>query len=138
MFKKGAKLSKIVELLKISGYSPRAIEYYINKVNVGQIKLPSAHFVYTGPCGDTMEIFLKVDKGKILDASFQVIGCAGAFASASALCQMIKGKEVDEAKKITEENVIAHLGGLPKTKFHCTCLAKRTLEKAIEEYERRR
>ena len=65
-----------VNLLKKSGYSDKAIEYFINKVNVGEIDKPSASFAYTGPCGDTMQIHLKIDGDKITEAKFQAIGCA--------------------------------------------------------------
>ncbi|MEW6680806.1 MAG: iron-sulfur cluster assembly scaffold protein [bacterium] len=123
---------RIVELLKKSRFSDRAIEYYLKKVNVGQIEEPDLYSVYTGPCGDTMEISLKVTSGIIKDAKFQAVGCAGAFSSGSALCEMIKGKTLDEAKNLSVEDIIEHLGGLPKAKIHCACLAKMTLKKVID------
>ena len=85
-------MSEVIDLLKKSGYSDKAIEYYINKVNVGEIEDHSAHFTYTGPCGDTMGVFLKINSGVIKDAKFQATGCAGAFASGSALTEMVKEK----------------------------------------------
>lgn len=84
-----------------------------------------------------MEIYLKIESGIIKDAKFQAMGCAGSFASGSALCEMIKGKRLEEAEKITEEDIIDHLGGIPEPKFHCACLAKKTLGKAIKEYKQR-
>ncbi len=129
-------MSEVRELLKKSGYSSRAIEYYIRKENVGEIKDPSVRFAYTGPCGDTMEIFLKIESNVIKDAKFQAIGCAGAFASGSALMEMIKGKTLEQAEKIDEEDIMKHLGRIPKQKIHCACLAKRTLRKAIEQYRK--
>lgn len=137
------EISKIIDLLKKSGYSAKAIEYYIKKVNVGEMEEPSAHFVYTSPCGDTMEIYLRIEKDKhtgsevIKEAKFQAIGCAGAFTSGSALTEMIKGKKVEQAEKIEEDDVIDWLGGVPVQKVHCTCLAKRTLEFALDEYKER-
>lgn len=131
-------MSEVRELLKKSGYSSRAIEYYIRKVNVGDIKDPSVRFAYTGPCGDTMEIFLKIESNVIKDAKFQAIGCAGAFASGSALMEMIKEKTLEQAEKIDEEDIMKHLGAIPKQKIHCACLAKRTLRKAIEQYRKNR
>jgi nitrogen fixation NifU-like protein len=127
-------MSEVIELLRKSGYSEKAIEYYIKKVNVGEIKDPSVRFAYTGPCGDTMEVFLKIESNVITDAKFQAIGCAGAFSSGSALMKMVKGKALEEAVRITEEDIINFLGGIPKQKIHCACLAKRTLQKAIEKY----
>jgi nitrogen fixation NifU-like protein len=131
-------MSEVVDLLKKSGYSDKAIEYYINKVNVGEIKDHSTHHMYTGPCGDTMAIFLKIDSGVIKDAKFQAIGCAGSFASGSALTEMIKGKTLEQAEKIDETDIVNHLRAIPEQKIHCACLAKRTLGLAIEEYRQRR
>lgn len=127
-------MSEVTELLRKSGYSEKAIEYYIKKVNVGEIKDPSVRFAYTGPCGDTVEIFLKIESNVIKDAKFQAIGCAGAFSSGSALMEMVKGKSLEEAEKITEEDVISFLGRIPKQKRLCACLVKRTLQKAIEKH----
>ena len=123
------------DLLIESGYWDKAIEYYLNKVNVGELSDPDAYAIYTGPCGDTMEFFLKVEDGTIKDAKFQAIGCAGAFSSGSALSDMILGKKLEEAEKIEEEDIIKFLGKIPLQKVHCACLAKRTLRKAIAAYE---
>ena len=131
-------MSEVIDLLKKSGYSDRAIEYYINKVNVGEIEDHSTHFTYTGPCGDTMAMFLKIGSGVIEDAKFQAIGCAGAFASGSALTEMIKGKTLEQAARIDETDIVNHLGAIPEQKIHCAYLAKRTLGCAIEDYRQRR
>jgi len=128
-------MGKIKELLKNSGYSNKAIDYYTKKVNVGEILNPDTSFAYTGPCGDTAEIYLKIESGIIKDAKFQAIGCAGAFASGSALTEMIKGKKLEVAEKINEQDILIHLGGMPDQKFHCVCLLKRTLEKAIKAFK---
>ncbi len=129
-------MSRVRDLLEKSGYSSKAIEYYLKKVNVGRIENPSVSLSYTGPCGDTMEVYLEIESNIIKDAKFQAIGCAGAFSSGSALMEMVKGKSLQEAEKITEEDVINFLGEMPKQKFHCACLAKRTLQKAINRYRR--
>lgn len=126
------------DLLKESGYSEKAIEYYLNKVNVGELSEPDAHAIYTGPCGDTMVIFLNVEDGVIKEAKFQAIGCAGAFSSGSALTERIIGMTLEEAEKIEEDEIIEYLGGIPAQKVHCTCLSKRTLQKAIKDYKERR
>ena len=125
-----------LNLLSKSGYSNRAIHYFMNKVNVGEVEKPSVSFAYTGPCGDTMQIQLKINSGRITDAKFQAIGCAGAYTSGSALTEMIKGKTLEQAEKIGEEEIINHLGGIPAPKIHCVCLARRTLERAIEQYRK--
>jgi nitrogen fixation NifU-like protein len=127
-------MSEVRRLLEKSGYSSKAIEYYSKKVNVGRIENPSAHLAYTGPCGDSMEVYLKIELDIIKDAKFQAVGCAGAFSAGSALMEMVKEKTLEEAEKITEEDIINFLGGIPKQKIHCACLAKRTLRKAIEKY----
>ena len=129
-------MSKVAELMKDSGYSIKAIEYYLNKENVGVLETPSVHSAYTGPCGDTLEVYLKIESNVIKDAKFQAIGCAGAFSSGSALMEMIKGKTLEEAKEIMEEDIINFLGGLPKQKFRCTCLAKRALQMALGKYKK--
>ena len=128
--------SEQLGLLKKSGYSDKAVEYFMKKVNVGALENPSVAFAYTGPCGDTMQIYLNIDDGKITDAKFQAIGCAAAYASGSALTKMIKGKALEESEKIGEGEIIKHLGGLPVAKFHCACLAKKTLEQTIEQYRK--
>ena len=121
-----------------SGYSSKAIEYYLKKVNVGRVENPSVRVAYTGPCGDTMEVYLRIESNVIKDARFQAIGCAGAFSSVSALMEMVNGKTLEEAEKITEKDILSFLGGIPKQKFHCACLAERTLKMAIEKYRRTR
>jgi NifU-like protein involved in Fe-S cluster formation len=131
-------MGEVIDLLRQSGYSDKATEYYVNKVNVGEIKDHDAHFAYTGPCGDTMEVFLKIDSAVIKDAKFQAIGCAGAFASGSALTEMIKGETLERAEEIDENDIVNYLGGIPEPKIHCARLAKTTLGLAIKEYRQRR
>jgi len=108
--------------------------YKARPINVGGIENPSVHLAYTGTCGDTVEIYLKIESNVIKDPKFQAIGCMGAFSSGSALMEMVKEKTLEEAEEITEKDIINFLGGLPKPKIHCTCLVKRTLQKAIERY----
>ena len=127
-------MNEIVELLKKSGYSDKAIKYYVDKVNVGNIKDCDAHFAYTGPCGDTMEIFLTIKDDKIEDAKFQAIGCAGAFSSGSALTEMIRGKTLEQALEYNEMDIMDYLGKIPKQKIHCARLAVATLEKTVVQY----
>ena len=126
-----------VKLLKMSGYSDKAIDYVINKVNVGEIEKPDACVAYTGPCGDTMQIYLKIDNDKITEAKFQAIGCAGSYASGSALMEMIKGKTLEQVEKINVDEILNHLGAIPPPKVHCACLALRSLEQTIKQYKSR-
>lgn len=126
-----------LKLLKESGYSEKAIELYVNKVNMGALQNPNVITTYLGPCGDIIELYLKIDKtGIIKDGKFYYLGCPGSAASASAMIELVKGKTMDEAKKITENDVLNALGGLPKAKLDCPKLAIATLRKAIAEYEK--
>ena len=127
----------MVDLLRKAGYSDKAIGYYLGKVNVGVLEGAEAVDSYTGLCGDSMRVYLKVEGNVIRDAKFQAIGCAGAFASGSALTEMIKRKTLEEAEKITEHDVIEDLGELPGPKLHCARLAVDALRKSIESYVKR-
>ena len=129
-------MSKVEKLLKKSGYSDTAIDYYTKKLNVGEIENPSVFLGYTGPCGDTMEFYLKIESGVIKEAKFQAIGCAASYASGSAVAEMIKGKTLEHALAINVEDIMNHLGGLPDQKVHCALLAKRTLERTIGKYQK--
>ena len=124
----------LVELLKKAGYPEKAIDYYIKKVNVGVIKGAEAVDSFTGLCGDSMRVYLKVEEDTIEDAKFQAIGCAEAFASGSALTEIIKGRTLKQAWKLTEHDVIKHLQGLPGSKIHCARLAVDALRKSIDSY----
>ena len=126
----------LVELLRGAGYPEKAIDHYIRKVNVGVIEGADATDVFTGLCGDSMRVYLKVDKGVIKDAKFQAIGCAGAFASGSTITEMVKGKKLEDASKITEKDVLQELGLLPGPKLHCARLAINALRKSIDSYRK--
>lgn len=128
-------MSGMENLLRKSGYSEKAIDLYINKINLYKIKDADANFLYTGPCGDTMEFFLKIKDDKICDASFLTIGCVGAHVAGSAVTEIIKNKTISEAEQITEEEILKFIEGLPTEKKDCICLAKRTLRKAIKKYK---
>ena len=116
-------------------YSDKAKEYDEKRVNVGEIENPDAHFRFTGPCGDSMEVFLRIESGVITDAKFQTTGCTAARASGSALTTMIKGRSPEQALEVSMEDILDDLGGLPQPKLHCACLARMTLEKAIEQWK---
>lgn len=120
--------------LYCSGYSDIAIGYYINKPYMGT--LPDADQVteITGPCGDTMRVFLKFDQGIIVDAKYQVFGCPGAVASAMAAVDLIKGKTIDEAIALKDRDIYRKLVEIPEKKQDCIRLAVKTLQKALEEY----
>jgi NifU-like protein involved in Fe-S cluster formation len=126
-----------LKLLGESGYSKKAIELYVNKVNVGELENPDVVTTYRGPCGDLIKLHLRIGRNSIIkDAKFYYAGCPSVAASASAMIEFVKGKTIDKAKKITEDDVLNELGGLPKTKLDCPKLAITTLRKAIAEYEK--
>ena len=125
------------KMLQKAGYSDKAIDYYIREVNVGVIKGAEAVDSHMGFCGDSMKVYLKVQEGIICDAKFQAIGCAGAFASGSALTEMIKGKTLKQAQQFTEKDVSEYLGNLPGAKIHCAGLAVDALRKTIESFEKK-
>ena len=124
----------LVELLRKAGYSDKAIDYYLRKLNVGVIEGAEAVDSYTGLCGDSIRVYLKVEEGLIRDAKFQAIGCAAAFTSGSTLTEMAKGKTLKEASELTEHDVVRYLGELPGPKLHCARLAVDALRKTIESY----
>jgi len=122
-----------------SGYSKKAIEFYVNKVNVGILEAPSVVTTFLGPCGDLIKLYLKIsEKGKINDAKFHYLGCPGSATSASAMTLLLKGKSIDQAKKLTEKDILKELDGLPKSKLDCATLSIKTLRKAIAEYEQQK
>jgi NifU-like protein len=117
-------------------YSDKVKEHFFNPHNVGQIE--NADIVVevgSAACGDALKLFLKMDGDKIIDAKFQTFGCGSAIASSSVLTDLIKGKTVQEAEKITNEDVVNLLGGLPKEKIHCSVMAEEALEKAVRVFK---
>ena len=124
----------VQEMLAGSGYSDKAIEYYLNRPKMGS--LPDANQVseLTGPCGDTMKIYLRLDDGRIEDAKIQVLGCPGAVASAMVAMELATGKTIEEAHNIKDRDIFRVLEALPDQKQHCIRLAVKTLQKALDEY----
>lgn len=124
----------IRSLLEGSGYAEKAIQYYLQRPGWGVMDDPSQASELTGPCGDTMKIFLKLDGEKIEEARIQVLGCPGAVASACAMTQMVKGKTLDEALDLKDSDIVREIVDLPDTKAHCVRLSIKTLQKAILEH----
>jgi nitrogen fixation NifU-like protein len=116
-------------------FSERVIEEYNNPKNIGKMAQPDVFATLTGWCGDSMEIYLKMDHDIIEDISFMTDGCGATIASGSMLTSMVKGKSVKEAEAITDDDLITVLEGLPEENLHCAHLVIITLEKALEMLE---
>jgi len=119
-------------------FSDTAIEHAMNPRNLGNIEDFDAFADYTGPCGDTMQIWLKVKNGTVDNATFMTDGCGTTIASGSMITELARGKSVDEARKINQEQVLDALGGLPEESEHCALLAERTLKQALDHYTKKK
>ena len=119
-------------------YSDKVMEHFRNPHNVGEIKDADGIGEVGNPvCGDIMKIYIKVKDDKIIDCKFKTFGCGAAIATSSMITEMVKGKDVDEAIKISNKAVAEALGGLPPIKMHCSNLAADGLSEAIEDYKKK-
>jgi nitrogen fixation NifU-like protein len=128
---------KFEELIKAEmrkTYSEAVIEHGMNPRNLGDLEDADGFAKVTGPCGDTMSIWLKVDGDIITNASFMTDGCGTTIASGSMVTEMAKGKSIGETRKITQQAVLNALGGLPDESQHCALLAANTLKEALSDY----
>jgi nitrogen fixation NifU-like protein len=116
-------------------YTEKVMDHFTNPRNVGEIKdADGVGEVGNAKCGDIMRIYLKVDNNRITDVKFKTFGCGAAIATSSMITEMVKGKTLDEAVKISNQAVAEALGGLPPVKMHCSNLAADALQEAIKNY----
>jgi nitrogen fixation protein NifU and related proteins len=123
---------KVIGQLR-SVYTDKTINMFLRTKDNRKIDSPDGFARVTGSCGDTMEIFLKVDKGVISDSSFQTDGCNPSKASGGMVAYMVRGKSIDIVQRLTPEDILDELGGLPEENEHCASLAVDTLKKALED-----
>lgn len=116
-------------------YNEKVMDHFMNPHNVGELENADGVGTYGSPvCGDMMQISIKVENDIITDAKFKTFGCGSAIASSSAATDMIIGKSVEDALKITNKDVLDELGGLPPIKVHCSVLADQAIRSAIYDY----
>ncbi|MFH1461097.1 MAG: iron-sulfur cluster assembly scaffold protein [Patescibacteria group bacterium] len=116
-------------------YSKKVLEHFRNPKNMGKLENPDAVGEVGNPvCGDILKLYIKVKDSRINDIGFETLGCAAAIAVSSVITEMVKNKTLAEALKITEQDIVKELGGLPSIKMHCSNLAARALKKAIKNY----
>ena len=116
-------------------YSEKVMDHFRNPRNVGVIEnADGVGEVGNAKCGDIMKIYLKIDNDIITDVKFETFGCGSAIASSSMATEMIKGKTIEEALKITNKQVVDALGGLPAHKLHCSVLAEEAIKSAVKDY----
>jgi NifU-like protein len=117
-------------------YTDKVKDFYAAPRNVGRMENADVE-VLVGSiiCGDALKLFLKIDENDIItDARFQVFGCGSAIAASSALTELIKGRSVEEAARLSNREIAEHLGGLPEEKMHCSVMGREAIEKAIRTW----
>ena len=132
-----SELDKLQELIMADMrkvYSETTIEHAMNPRNVGSMADANGFSRVTGPCGDTMEIWLRVKNSTVADVTFLTDGCGTSIASGSMVTELAKGRSIAGVLKISQQDVLKALGGLPEESTHCALLAANTLKEAIKDY----
>jgi len=120
-------------------YTEKVMDHFRNPRNMGEIKNPDGFGKVGNPkCGDVMAVYIKVKDEIIVDIKFKTYGCTAAIATSSILTELVKGKNIEEALKITRDDVANELGGLPAIKLHCSNLAADALREAVKDYRKKK
>ena len=119
-------------------YSEKVMDHFANPRNVGELKdANGVGEVGNSKCGDIMRMYLKIEGNTIVDVKFMTYGCGAAIATSSMATEMVKGKTIDDALKLTNKAVMEALDGLPPVKVHCSVLAEQAIKAALADYYRR-
>ena len=119
-------------------YNAVVMDHFSRPRNRGEMEDPDGVGETTNPvCGDTMRLFIKVEGDRIVGATFLTFGCGAAIAASSMTTEMIKGRTIQEAMKITDKDVVEALGGLPPSKIHCSILAENAIRAAVSDYRKK-
>lgn len=119
-------------------YNEKVLEHFQNPRNTGEIAdADGVGSVGNATCGDMIKLYIKVVDGRLTDIKFKTFGCAAAIATGSIATEMVKGKTIEEAEQLTQEDVVEALHGLPEQKVHCSTLAPDAIRAAIADYRRR-
>lgn len=119
-------------------YNETVMDHFLNPRNMGDLEQADAvGEVGAAACGDIMKISLKVQDGKITEARFKTFGCGSAIASSSMATELVKGRTIEEALSLSNQEVVTALGGLPPVKIHCSVLAEEAIKAALEDYLKR-
>jgi nitrogen fixation NifU-like protein len=118
----------------IKDYGQKAFDRWVNPSQMHPMENPDGYSLIKGPCGDTMEIFLRFEKGKVIEASFRTDGCGPSIVCGSLAAELAFEKEPAEIKKITNKTILEYIGGLPEGDQHCALLASNTLQDAVSNY----
>lgn len=117
-------------------YNEKVLAHFKEPHNVGELKDPDGYAeVGSSECGDTMTMAIKVENGRITDIRYKTYGCCAAIASSSVATDMVKGRTIEQAEKLTKMDIVAELGGLPEQKIHCSLMVQDAILAAIADYK---
>jgi len=119
-------------------YGEAVFQRWLKPLYLGRMENPDGYGRVAGSCGDTVEVFLRFEKDKVIEASFQTDGCLASVVCGSCAAELALGKDPDEVTGITGESILGSLGGLPDKEKHCALLAAESLQKALDQYMKKR